>query len=316
MEFKENRMERLEYCAYGGPEVVHLSPFTLPDPTGDQILVRVAASSINPMDWKLRNGIMKMTTGNRFPRAMGTDFSGTVECVGSGALNIRVGDSVMGTTSMKASGAFAPMLITSEKLVVKKPDNLTFAQAASLPIAAVTSWLALVKTAHLKRGQRLLINGATGGVGLAAGEIARAIGAQVAGRAGPSSIAQAKAHGIDALLDYTQPLPESLNRTFDVVFDCSGTLTPKEAKQLIKRGGTVVDIVPTPGKFIRSVFSSWYKVLIADPKAENLQAVADLAASGQLNIPIARTLALAEAPTLLRSLERGERLFGKAIIAF
>jgi NADPH:quinone reductase-like Zn-dependent oxidoreductase len=111
-------------------------------------------------------------------------------------------------------------------------------------------------------------------------------------------------------------LPTSLSGAFDVVLDCNGTLSPKESKHLIKRGGIVVDIVPTLGKFLRSFTSSWYKVLIADTKAENLQAVTDLAASGKLNIPIARTVSLPEAPSLLESLERGERLFGKALILF
>ena len=217
---------------------------------------------------------------------------------------------------MKTAGAFAPMLVTSQKLVVKKPDNLSYAQAACLPVVGVTAWLALTKKAQLKPGQRLFINGATGGVGLAAGEIARAIGAQVAGRAGPKSIAQAKAVGLYPVLDYSGPWPTSLNGTFDVVFDCSGTLSSKESKRLIKRGGIVVDIVPTMGKFVQSFTSSWFKVLIADAKPENLQAVTDLAASGKLNIPIARTVSLAEAPTLLKSLERGERLFGKALILF
>jgi NADPH:quinone reductase-like Zn-dependent oxidoreductase len=308
-------MERLEYTAYGGPEVVHLSPFTLPKP-GDEIIVRVAASSVNPLDWKLRSGVMKMATGSKFPRAMGSDFSGTVESVGSQVSQFKPGDAVLGTTSMKASGAFAPMLVTSQKLVVKKPDNLSFAQAACLPVVGVTAWLALTKKSQLKPGQRLFLNGATGGVGLAAGEIARAIGAQVAGRVGPKSMAQARTLGIDPALDYSKPLPTSLSGAFDVVFDCNGTLSPMESKNLIKRGGIVVDIVPTLGKFFRSVTSSWYKVLIADTKAENLQAVTDLAASGKLNIPIARTISLPEAASLLESLERGERLFGKALILF
>jgi NADPH:quinone reductase-like Zn-dependent oxidoreductase len=155
-----------------------------------------------------------------------------------------------------------------------------------------------------------------GSVGLAAAEIARAMGAEVAGRVGPKSIAQAQALGISPALDYTKPMPTSLNGTFDVVFDCNGNLSPQESKQLIKRGGRVVDIAPNGAKMFRSFTSSWYKVLISDPKAENLQKVVNLAAARKLAIPIARTVSLADVPTLLASLERGERLSGKAIIAF
>ena len=105
-------MDRLEYNSYGGPEVVHLSSFALPQPTADEVVVRVAAASINPMDWKIRSGAMKMLTGSKFPRAMGTDFSGTVEAVGSIVAQLKPGDAVVGAVSMKCSGAFAPMLIT------------------------------------------------------------------------------------------------------------------------------------------------------------------------------------------------------------
>jgi NADPH:quinone reductase-like Zn-dependent oxidoreductase len=309
-------MERLEYSAYGGPEGVHLAAFTLPEPAADEVVVRVAASSINPMDWKIRRGEFKLVSGSRFPRAMGTDFSGTIESVGSGVLHLKAGDPVLGTTSIKSSGAFAPMLVTSQKLVVVKPGNLSFAAAACLPIAGVTAWLVLVKKARLKRGQKLFVNGAMGAVGLAAGEIARAIGAEVVGRVGPKSIAQAQALGIGPALDYTRPLPPSLNGAFDLVFDCNGSLSPQESRGLIKRGGMVFDILPNAAKFLRSFTSSWYKAVIADPKAENLQAVVDLAAEGKLAIPIARTISLAEAPAALAALERGERLTGKVVIVF
>jgi NADPH:quinone reductase-like Zn-dependent oxidoreductase len=309
-------MERLEYGRYGGPEVVHLAAFTLPDPAPDQVVVRVAASSINPMDWKIRNGELKILTGSKFPRAMGTDFSGIVHTVGSKVSQFKPGDAVLGTTSMKASGAFAPMVITSQKLVVKKPENLSFPEAACLPIAAVTAWLALVKNARLKPGQQVFINGAMGSVGLAAGEIVRAIGAQLAGRVGPKSIAQAQSLGISPALDYTKPLPSSLKYAFDVVFDCNGSLLPQESKSLIKRGGKVIDIVGNGRKMLRSLTSSWYKLVNSDPKAENLQEVVDLAAAGKLAIPIARTISLADTPALLASLEKGERLTGKVIIAF
>jgi NADPH:quinone reductase-like Zn-dependent oxidoreductase len=123
-------MERLEYDAYGGPEVVHLSAFALPEPQADELVVRVAAASINPMDWKIRSGDMKMMTGSKFPRAMGQDFAGTVEAIGSKVSDLKPGDAVVGTVPMKGSGAFAPRLITKRNLVVKKPESVSFLAAA------------------------------------------------------------------------------------------------------------------------------------------------------------------------------------------
>ena len=309
-------MKRLQYDKYGGPEVVRLSSFTLPPPGADEVVVQVAAASINPMDWKIRSGAFKIMTGSRFPRAIGADFAGTVEAVGSKVSRFKPGDAVVGAVSIKASGAFAPKLITSQKLVVKKPDNLSFEQAATLPIAGVTAWCALVRKAQLTRGQKVFINGAMGAVGQAAIAIAREIGAEVVGRVGPKSITQAQSMGLANTLDYTKPLPDDLNGIFDVVFDCHGSLTPAEEGRLQKKGGKIYDIAPTASKFIRSLLSPSRKIIFADLKAENLQSVIDLAMAGKLVLPIVKICSLADAPEVLASLERGQRLNGKAVITF
>ena len=309
-------MERLEYDRYGGPELVRMRAYTLPAPAAHEVVVRVAAASINPMDWKIRQGDMKIVTGSKFPRALGTDFAGTIEAVGAQVSDLAPGDAVVGTVPMKTSGAFAPMLITLRELVVKKPQGLSYAEAATLPIAGVTAWQALVQNAGLARGQRVFINGASGGVGQAATAIARAIGAVCVGRVGPQSMADAQASGLSLVLDYTQPLPDHLDGTFDVVFDAHGSLTTREGDRLARRGGKVVDIVPTPQKFLRALVSRSRKFLISSPKAAHLQPVMDLAAARQLALPIARTITLSEAPALLAALERGQRLKGKAVIAF
>jgi len=197
---------------------------------------------------------------------------------------------------------------------VKKPDNLSFEAACTLPVAGVTAWSALVLNGHLARGQKVFLNGAMGAVGQAAIAIAREIGAEAVGRVGPKSIAQAQSLGLAKVLDYTKPLPGELNGTFDVVFDCNGSLTPQEEGRLKKPGGKIYDIVPTGWKFVRAFLSPSRKVVFCDAKAENLQQVVDLAAAGKLTLPIAKTCSLGDAPELLASLERGERLNGKAVI--
>ena len=309
-------MKRLQYDKYGGPEVVRLTSFTLPPPGADEVVVRVTAASINPVDWKIRSGQLKIMTGSKFPRAMGTDFAGTVEAIGSKVSRFKQGDAVVGAVSLKASGAFAPKLIASEKSVVKKPDNLSFEQAATLPIAGVTAWCALVQKAHLARGQKVFINGAMGAVGQAAIAIAREIGAEVVGRVGPKSMMQAQSMGLANVLDYTKPLPDGLNGIFDVVFDCNGSLTPAEEGRLKKKGGKIYDIAPSASKFIRSLLSRSRKIVFADLKSENLQQVVDLAVAGKLTLPIVKTCSLDDAPDVLASLERGQRLNGKTVITF
>jgi NADPH:quinone reductase-like Zn-dependent oxidoreductase len=295
---------------------VHLSPFALREPLADELVVRVRAASVNPMDWKIRSGQMKMVTGSTFPRGMGTDFAGTVEALGAKVQDFKVGDAVVGTVPMKSSGAFAPMLVTKRNLVVGKPESLSFLEAASLPIAGVTAWQAVVKRGRLQRGQKLFINGATGAVGQAAIEIARGIGAEVVGRVGPQSVSSARALGLSLILDYTKPLPPSLNGSFDVVFDANGSLTVSDGDRLKKRGGVIIDIVPSPPKFLKGLVSRSRAFVFADVKSDNLQQVVDLAAAGKLSIPVAQTVSLAEAPALLASLEEGKRLKGKAVITF
>ena len=234
-----------------------------------------------------------------------------MEAVGSKVSDLKPGDAVVGTVPMKSSGAFAPMLITTQDLVVKKPENLSFAEAASHPIAGVTAWLVLVKNAGLERGQKLFINGATGAVGQAAIAIARGISAEVTGRVGPQSVAQGQSLGLSLALDYTKPLPATLDGTFDVVFDANGSLSPREGERLIKRGGKIIDIVPTAQKFLKALVSRSRKVVFANLKAENLQHVVDLAAAHKLAISIAQTISLADAPAVLASLEQGNASMAK-----
>ncbi len=308
-------MERLEYDRAGGPEVVHLRPFTLRNLNPDEVLIRVAAASINPLDWKIRSGAVKMI-GSKFPRAMGLDFAGVVEVAGPEVSRFKPGDEVIGSVSYKIGGAFATKVIASQHYLVKKPANLPFAEAACLPVAGVTAWVGLVQYGHLAPGERVFINGAMGAVGQAAVTIARGIDAVAVGRVGPRSLGEAQSLGLTSTLDYTQPLPDSLDGSFDVVLDCNGSLSVREEERLRKRAGRIVDVVPSPAKFLRALISRSRKVILIDPKSEILQPVVDLAATGKLAVPVAKTISLADAAAVMGALERGERIDGKAVITF
>jgi NADPH:quinone reductase-like Zn-dependent oxidoreductase len=307
-------MKRIQYHRYGGPEEMRLETYELPAPGRDEIVVRVSASSVNPVDWKIRRGAMKFMTGRRFPRAMGMDFSGIVESVGAGVTRFRAGDEVFGTVAMKPSGAFAQTLVTKENLAVKKPASISHEAAATLPVAGVTAWQGLVQKGRLKSGQAVFVNGAYGGVGQAVVQIAKVLGASVTGRVGPHSLSDAKAMGMDAVLDYTQKIPQNLNKTFDIVFDCNGSLASSEGDALIRHGGVVIDINPTAYKFIRSLYSPRHKFFFGAQRIEALQTIAELAGSGKLKISIGRTAKLEDAIALITDLEAGRRTQGKAVI--
>lgn len=171
------KMQRIQYDRYGGPELMRLEEFELPSPGTGQVLVRVRAASANPMDWKVRNGDTKLMTGRRFPREMGHDFAGIIEGVGEGVTRFHVGDAVLGAMSMKASGAFAEMVLADENNITAKPAELSYEQAAAHPTVGVAALQSLIDNGHLQAGQSVFINGCLGGVGRSAPQIALMHGA-------------------------------------------------------------------------------------------------------------------------------------------
>jgi NADPH:quinone reductase-like Zn-dependent oxidoreductase len=141
-------MKRIQFHRYGGPEEMKLEDYELPALGTDEILVRVKAASVNPVDWKIRQGAMKFMTGKKFPRGMGLDFSGVIERVGSGIKRFKAGDEVFGATPVKTAGSFAETLITQEKLATKKPAGLSHEEAATLSVAGTTALISLTRKAH------------------------------------------------------------------------------------------------------------------------------------------------------------------------
>jgi NADPH:quinone reductase-like Zn-dependent oxidoreductase len=307
-------MRRIQYSAYGGPEVMRLEDYEPRSPGPGEIRVRVKAAAINPVDWKVRAGVMKFMTGRSFPRAMGSDFAGVVEHVGEKVGRIKVGDEVFGTASLKSAGAFAPVVVTQEKLVALKPKHLSFEHAACLPIAGVTAWRGLFEKAKVRMGQRVFVNGCAGGVGQAAVQIAKSFGATVAGSCSQASIAFAQRLGIDAIVDYARDDLTRLQGNFDVVFDTAGTLPLASGFALLAKDGVMVDINPTAGKLLRGLFSSRYKALIGATSIETLDALARLTATGKFTMYIGRTASLEESLQLLSDLELGKRPQGRAVI--
>jgi NADPH:quinone reductase-like Zn-dependent oxidoreductase len=194
------------------------------------------------------------------------------------------------------------------------PASLSHEEAAALPAVGVTAWRAFVLKGGLKAGQRVFVNGAYGGVGQAAVYIAKALGASVAGRVGPSAMDDARAIGIDPVLDYAKEIPAELNNSFDIVFDTNGSLTPSQGDALLKRGGVVIDTNPSSAKFMKSLFSRRRKFVFGSPSTEILQKIVDLASSGKLPISIGRMVKLDEGIALIGDLESGRRTKGKAVI--
>lgn len=308
-------MRRIQYYAYGGPETMKLEDVAPQSPGRGEVAVKVNFAAINPIDWKVRNGYLKMITGKVFPRAMGSDFSGIVVSVGSGVTRFKPGDAVFGLARLKESGALGEGVVTSESFLAKKPESVSFADAACLGTPGVTAWNGLVDKAGLKRGQSVFINGCTGAVGEAAVQIARMLGATVAGSCSAGAMQRARDLGLQKVFDYRKTELSTLRDRFDVVYDAAAIMPTAVGLRLAGRNGAFADIDPTPMKFLRSAFNRRLKPIVCTPRADILDGIADAAGEGKLRLPIAETVPLGGAITLITTLEKGRKIGGKGLVA-
>jgi NADPH:quinone reductase-like Zn-dependent oxidoreductase len=309
----ENTMKRVQYHRYGQPDVLVLEDADIPTPGRGQVLVRVRAAAANAMDWKMRRGEMRAMTGSRFPRGVGHDFAGIVERVGVGVTRLRVGDQVLGAAPLQQAGAFAEFVIAHEQSVARKPDDLTFAEAATLPVAGLTAYQAVITAGRLQSGQRIFINGCLGGVGRVAVRVAIGAGASVTGSCRSGSDADARELGVETVVAFDFD-PAPLAGRFDVVFDTAGTLPFATARRMLRPGGRIIDIVPSVAKFARSILPGPYTAFMGRPDRDDLQHVADAAARGDIATRISRTVALADAIPALIDLENAATSGGGKLV--
>ncbi len=309
-------LRRIQYHQYGGPEVMRLEAFEPRALGAEDVRVRVRAAAANPMDFGIRNGAMKAVTGRSFPRGMGYDFAGIVEAVGDGVTRLRVGDAVLGGAPITWSGAFADVVVAEAKGVVGKPAGLSFEAAAAVPTVGLTAYQALFRKGKLRPGEAVFVHGCLGGVGRCAVQLAVANGATVGGSCRASARQEARELGVEPIVDFDFDVdPAALRGRFDIVLDTAGTLTIRTARALLGPGGRIVSIHPTPANLARSALPGPFRVLMTRAVTEDLEQVARAAGAGTLRIPIARTVALADAIPALTDLERnGAATRGKLIV--
>ncbi|WP_192385661.1 NAD(P)-dependent alcohol dehydrogenase [Mesorhizobium silamurunense] len=308
-------MKRIQYHRYGGPETMRLEDFELEEPGAGEVAVKVKFAAINPVDGQVRNGRMKIMTGKAFPRAMGIDCSGTVISVGPGVTRVKPGDAVFGMARFKQSGAFGNAVITNESFLVRKPDALSFENAACLPTPSVTAWNGLVDKASLKAGQQVFVNGCTGAVDAATVQIARMLGATVSGSCSAGAMPRARVLGLQGVCDYRTTDFSQLGERFDVVYDAAATMPTVAGLSLLRGKGVFIDLAPTPGKFLRSFVNRKLKPIICSPRAEILDRLARAAGEGSLLLPVADTVPLSDAIGLIGDIEAGKKVGGKGLIA-
>lgn len=307
-------MKRIQHHAYGGPNTMQLEDFELETPGKGEVAVKVKFAAINPIDWKVRNGHLRMVTGRAFPRAMGSDFSGTVISIGPGVTRVKPGDAVFGLARIKESGALGGALVTNETFLAKKPEALSFEDAACLGTPGVTAWNGLVDKAGLKAGKHVFVNGCTGAVGEATVQIARMLAATVSGSCSAGAMQRARDLGVQTVFDYRQTDLSKISERFDVVYDTAGTMTTAVGLGLVRKDGVFLDINPTPVKFLRSFVNGRLKPIVCTPRSDILDGLARAAGDRKLRLPIAEIVPLRDAIRLITALESGSKINGKGLV--
>ncbi len=320
-------MKAIVHESYGTADVLELRDIDTPTIGDDQMLVRVHSAAVNPLDWHFMTGtpyLARLTAGLRRPKqtVRGADLAGTVEAVGSAVTKFRPGDEVFGG----AAGSFAELVAVRETAVVPKPDTLSFDDAAAMPVAAITALQGLRDHGHLGTGQSVLINGAAGGVGTYAVQIARSLGAEVTGVCSSRNVDMVRSLGADHVIDYTSDDFADGTHRYDVILDNIGNRSLAECRRALTPTGIYVIVGgPKSGNWIgplkrpvmaklRFLFCKQRAVMfIARETAEELSKLVEMVESGRLRSVIDRRYPLSETADAIRHLATGHAQ-GKIVI--
>jgi NADPH:quinone reductase-like Zn-dependent oxidoreductase len=332
-------MKAATFTRYGPPEVVTITDVEKPIPNDNEVLIRVHAASVNPLDCSVPRGGGRVVTGIIRPRSQqfGLDVAGTVESVGRAVTHFKPGDAVFGVAISNAEdkglgiwtsqGAYAEAVCAPESMLVLKPGNVTFEQAASVPVAAFTALQGLRDCGHVAPGKRVLINGASGGVGIFSVQIAKAFGAEVTGVCSTQNLEMVRATGADTVIDYSSQDFTNGNQTYDLIFDCAGNHSLSRCRRILGPNGILVMVGDLTGRgafgFIARLVSAWIgskfirtKMVsfMARPAAEDLVTIRDLISAGSIAPIIDRIFSLDDVSGALRYVE-GRRARGKVVIS-
>ena len=322
-------MKAITHCEYGGPEVLKIEDIEKPVPNDNQLLVRVRAVSVNPLDLTIRGSLLlRPLFGLRKPKdtRLGVDYAGTVEAVGKKVTNFKPADEVFGGKT----GAFAEYIcVLADRAVVPKPANMTFEQAASVPVAAITALQGLRDKGQIQAGQKVLINGASGGVGTFAVQIAKAFGAEVTGVCSTRNVDLVRSIGADHVIDYTKEDFSKTDQRYDLIYDLIGNHSFSERRRILNPNGICVmagiggagwhdgfatRLLGELNSYLRSRFvSQKFIAYIAQFNKKDMMVLADLMQSGKVTPVIDRTYKLNETADALRYLEQGHAR-GKVVV--
>ena len=312
-------MKAIVYTEYGPPEVLQFTEVEKPTPKDDEVLLKIRAASVNPLDWHFMRGspyLMRIASGLRKPKEtrLGVDVAGHVEAVGKNVTQFRPGDAVFGV----CRGAFAEYRCAAENKLVLKPANLTFEQAAAVPVAAISALQGLHDKGQIQRGQKVLINGAAGGVGTFAVQIAKSFGAEVTGVCSTRNVELVRSIGAHHAIDYTQEDFTRSGLRYDLILDTVGNHSLADCRRALTAAGTLVLIGgPNKGRWLGPLagllkavalsrfVSQKLRPLLAHLNKADLIVLRELLETGKITPVIDRTYPLGEAANAIQYLEGG-----------
>jgi NADPH:quinone reductase-like Zn-dependent oxidoreductase len=306
-------MKAVRIHNYGGPEVLRYEDVSRPQPGTGEVLIRIHAAGVNPVDWKIREGYLKDMLPCSLPLIPGWDVSGVVEEAGPGVSRLKKGDEVYGMPDISRDGAYAEYMVARESEIALKPKSLHHTHAAGVPMGALTAWQAMFDTAQLRAGQRVLIHAGTGGVGHFAVQLAKWKGAHVIATASTRNQELLRELGADEPIDYTTQRFEDVAQDVDVVLDTMGGETQERSWRVLKKGGILVSLTEPPSAEkaqehgVRAIFHS------SHPSSAQLAEIAALIDSGKLKPLIDRIVPLSEARRA-QELSQSGRTRGKIVL--
>ena len=288
-------MKAVRIHAYGGPEVLQYEKVLRPTPGAGEVLVRVYAAGVNPIDWKIRQGYVESMVPHSFPLTLGLDFAGVVETVGPGVIYWKKGDAVFSRQDPSCDGTYAEYVVVKALDLAAKPASLDAIRSAAVPLAGLTAWQALFDIGALADGQSVLIHAAAGGVGSFAVQLAKWKGARVIGTASSRHLQHVKSLGADKVIDYQTQRFEEIVHDVDLVLDTIGGDTQRRSWPVIKKGGTLVSTVQPPAEQEAAAHGARGVVMAVQTKPGELEQIAKLIDSGKLRVYVETVLPLSEA---------------------
>jgi NADPH:quinone reductase-like Zn-dependent oxidoreductase len=279
-------MKAVQIHSYGDPEVLTYENALRTEPGEGEVLIRVQAAGVNPIDWKIRSGQMKEVMPYKLPLILGWDIAGMVEAVGSGVNSLKVGSPVYGSLNMNGNGAYAEYAVAGVSDIALQPTTLKPTQASTVPVVALTAWQALFEIGKLSAGQRVLIHGASGGVGSLAVQFAKWKGGWVIATASAQNHDRLQELGADQILDYNTVRFEDVAQNVDVVLDTIGGDTQERSWSVLKKGGVLISTVSPPSKQTASTYGVRGEILFVQPNSRQLTEITQLIDAGKIKLNV------------------------------